>query len=408
MVVHETLADHGLRRLPEDLGLARDPRQRADRAAAGRFTEVRRAALALAREVERRTEAGDLEVVEGGAPRRLRRLQPERPRPHRRLGLVGAPGRPTPASRPRSSGTRSPTSTRPSCASTPSRRGSPSAATPRRRSTTSTTRSTRCSSSPTATRPRASATRRGRRTSASRRASRSGCSRAGRRSGLVRPAAAWPQTNDQARRVQPLEVAVAGVEHEAVARSPSRRSTRPRPGGGCRARGAACRDQPAVMRRHPGVDGQRARSCARPSPACQPTGPLLVVGDQDPVVQVAEGEHRDRRLVRQLDRFAARDRDHNGRVEQPAGHPNGSSAASSRLARAPGRAGRRRPAARRARRGAVRAAGIRARHRSAPGRRPGGRGRSRAAAPPPPPVAAGPRVIAQLPLRYLCSHRATA
>ena len=72
------------------------------------FTEVRRAALALAREVERRIEAGDLEVVEGGAPRRLRRLQPERPRPHRRLAPGRCARRPTPASRPRSSGTRSP------------------------------------------------------------------------------------------------------------------------------------------------------------------------------------------------------------------------------------------------------------------------------------------------------------
>ena len=43
------------------------------------FDEVRRAALALAREVERRAPGhGDEQVVEGGAPGRLPRLQPER------------------------------------------------------------------------------------------------------------------------------------------------------------------------------------------------------------------------------------------------------------------------------------------------------------------------------------------
>ena len=55
------------------------------------FTEVRRAALALAREIERRApDAGDLEVVEGGAARRLPRLQPEREGPDDVLGLLGA------------------------------------------------------------------------------------------------------------------------------------------------------------------------------------------------------------------------------------------------------------------------------------------------------------------------------
>ena len=50
------------------------------------FGEVRRAALALAREVERRApDARDAQVVEGGAPRRVPRLQPEREGPHRRV-----------------------------------------------------------------------------------------------------------------------------------------------------------------------------------------------------------------------------------------------------------------------------------------------------------------------------------
>ena len=59
--------------------------------AAGRSTEVRRAALALAREVERRApDARHQQVVEGGAPRRLPRLQPERQGPHGRRRLLGA------------------------------------------------------------------------------------------------------------------------------------------------------------------------------------------------------------------------------------------------------------------------------------------------------------------------------
>ena len=62
------------------------------------YPEVRRAALALARDVERRApDRGDLEVVEGGAPRRLPRLQPERQGPHRRVGLLD----PAAARRPR-------------------------------------------------------------------------------------------------------------------------------------------------------------------------------------------------------------------------------------------------------------------------------------------------------------------
>ena len=56
------------------------------------FPVVRRAALAFAREVERRLpEEGDDRVVEGGARQaRLHRLQPERARPHGRVGVLGA------------------------------------------------------------------------------------------------------------------------------------------------------------------------------------------------------------------------------------------------------------------------------------------------------------------------------
>ena len=56
------------------------------------FIAVRRAGIALAREVERRApEGGDDVVVEGGARKAdLHRLQPERPRPDVRVGVFGA------------------------------------------------------------------------------------------------------------------------------------------------------------------------------------------------------------------------------------------------------------------------------------------------------------------------------
>ena len=53
---------------------------------------MRRAGIALAREVERRApRRGDHVVVERGTRRaHLHRLQPERPRPHHRVGVLGA------------------------------------------------------------------------------------------------------------------------------------------------------------------------------------------------------------------------------------------------------------------------------------------------------------------------------
>ncbi len=55
------------------------------------FDQVRRAALALAREVERRAPAtGDEQMVEGGTPRRVPRLQPEREGSHGGRRLLGA------------------------------------------------------------------------------------------------------------------------------------------------------------------------------------------------------------------------------------------------------------------------------------------------------------------------------
>jgi bifunctional non-homologous end joining protein LigD len=56
------------------------------------FTDVRHAGLALAREVEKRMPGiATAPLVEGGARRRLRRLQPERARSHDVLRVLGAP-----------------------------------------------------------------------------------------------------------------------------------------------------------------------------------------------------------------------------------------------------------------------------------------------------------------------------
>ena len=55
------------------------------------FVDVRHAAIAFGRELERRTHGRDRQLVEGGARREhLRRLQPELPRPHDRQRLLAA------------------------------------------------------------------------------------------------------------------------------------------------------------------------------------------------------------------------------------------------------------------------------------------------------------------------------
>ena len=112
-------------RLSEDLAARAASTSTCGSSPSWDFTDVRRAALALAREVERRVpKLRDQQVVEGGAPRRLRRLQPERPRPHRRLGLLGPPDARRPRLGParvgRGAGRRPGRASR----STPSRRGS--------------------------------------------------------------------------------------------------------------------------------------------------------------------------------------------------------------------------------------------------------------------------------------------
>ena len=75
-------------RLAEDLRLTRHPHQRPDRAA----LDVSRGASGGPRAGPRRRAARsgprDLEMVEGGASRRLPRLQPERQGPDGRIGLL--------------------------------------------------------------------------------------------------------------------------------------------------------------------------------------------------------------------------------------------------------------------------------------------------------------------------------
>ena len=76
-------------RLAEDQRLARHARQRAHRAALDVHRGAARGAGAVARDRAARADARDVEVVEGGAPRRLPRLQPERQGSHDLLGLFG-------------------------------------------------------------------------------------------------------------------------------------------------------------------------------------------------------------------------------------------------------------------------------------------------------------------------------
>ena len=117
------------------------------------FTDVRRAALAFAREVERRA-PDDVTTTWWRKDRDptdvVRRLQPERPRPHDGGRVLRARRARLPGCRRRSRGTRSTTSTRPS---SPSRRcpdASPSSVICTPASTRRSSRSIRCWSGPDA------------------------------------------------------------------------------------------------------------------------------------------------------------------------------------------------------------------------------------------------------------------
>ena len=121
------------RGLPEDERQARDPRERPDRSRAG---PSRRAGAPPSRSPAR-SSAGcptsPLALVEGGAPRRVHRLQPERAGPDGRLGVQRAPDARRARVRRRSRGTRSrPWSPRPTrcarCRRGSGRSGDPGAA----------------------------------------------------------------------------------------------------------------------------------------------------------------------------------------------------------------------------------------------------------------------------------------
>ena len=86
-------------RLAQDVGLARDPHQRPDRAALDVPGGPPGGARAGPRRRAPRARPRHLEVVEGGAPRRLPRLQPERQGPDGRLAPTPSGRCPTRASR---------------------------------------------------------------------------------------------------------------------------------------------------------------------------------------------------------------------------------------------------------------------------------------------------------------------
>ena len=90
-VVRDVLDDHGLRGWPKTSG-SRGMHVNVRIERRWSFDQVRRAALALAREVERRApEQATSKWWKRGTARRLSRLQPERQRPDGGLGVVGAP-----------------------------------------------------------------------------------------------------------------------------------------------------------------------------------------------------------------------------------------------------------------------------------------------------------------------------
>ena len=152
------------RRLAEDVRRLGDPHLRPDRAAVGfRRRPPRRAGV---RPRGRAPGPGrrdhDLVAQGPGARQGVRRLQPERPRPHDRQRLLGARG-PEARVDPDRAGTRSTTSSPRTSRSRPFRSDSPARATCTRASTTRCSRSIRCWNGRSATSARAPQTRDSRR-----------------------------------------------------------------------------------------------------------------------------------------------------------------------------------------------------------------------------------------------------
>ena len=169
-------------RVAEDVRVARHARLRAHRAALDLRRGPARGAGAGARGRTARAGAGDEQVVEGRAPRRVPRLQPEREGSDRRRGILGPADGRTRASRRRSRGTRS-TTCDPAdfTLATMPARFAQRRRSARRHRRARRARSRRCSSSRRGTRRKGSATRRGRRTTGSRRARRRGVAPSRRR-----------------------------------------------------------------------------------------------------------------------------------------------------------------------------------------------------------------------------------
>ena len=250
------------RGLAEDVGLARDPRLRAHRAA----MDVRRGAARRARVRARgraaRAGARDQQVVEGRAPRRLPRLQPEREGSHRRERLLGPADAPTRACRRRSRGTKSPrASPADFTLATMPARFARDRRPPRRHRRAARDRSRRCSSCRSGRSATASATRPGRRTTGSRRARR----RVWRRPG-GRDAGRTRSSRSAARATRPTRSPGSNDGRRATLtrrRTSSRRTCWSMRCGGGSARGHASR-QPAARAGTAAATPGTARSRRRP------------------------------------------------------------------------------------------------------------------------------------------------
>ena len=205
LVAREVLDEHGLRGYPKTSG-SKGIHVLVRITPDWEFLEVRRAALALAREIERR--APELATAKWWKEERhgvfVDYNQNARDRTvasgllraadARRAGLVRA-----------GVGRRWPTSNPATCGWTRCRRGSPRSAIRRRRSTTCPGRWTRCWTSPGATRRAGSATRRGRRTSRRRRRAQAGAAVAATPTGRCSagaPATRSPAGRPRASRLQ--------------------------------------------------------------------------------------------------------------------------------------------------------------------------------------------------------------
>ena len=273
-----------LRRLAEDERQPRHPRLLPHRAELGLQGRAPLRARVRARDRAARARARHDRVVEGGARREgVRRLQPERARPHDPLGVLrarpsrrdgvgaGDLGRAARRRRRRTSRSRR-------C-----RRASPSSATCTRASTTRSATCACCSSGSSARSRRASARRRIRRTSRRCPASRSACSRRARRSrqtyGLR--AGSSCSTDEVVRAPRRPHLAPRALRRDPCRRGSARASCRGGSGASRACRSAPRRRAPAAApsaraRRCPSGSARRSggrssrRAAAAPAPRSPP------------------------------------------------------------------------------------------------------------------------------------------